>query len=159
MDWSGCPILISHTLRKKWAFPRYQRSRGTMYTEGAAHLMRTIANSRFISRRQYSLFILTCILLLSLAMCAAQQPDKQPAALPDAPKQSATAPKGFFARWANFYRQDWSPPNPSNAAPSPAPARRGLPSPLDSPPFPNSDWSYGGSPRIVRPGWKNYPRE
>jgi len=62
--------------------------------------------------------------------------------------------KGFFARWADFYRQDWSPP-PANGAS--APPRRGLPSPLDSPPFPNSDWSYGGSPVIGEPDTNSYP--
>jgi hypothetical protein len=40
---------------------------------------------------------------------------------------------------------------------SPAPARRGAPSPLDSPPFPNSDWSYGGSPVIGEPDTNSYP--
>jgi hypothetical protein len=33
----------------------------------------------------------------------------------------------------------------------PRTSRRTLPSPLDSPPFPNSDWSYGGSPEIGAP--------
>jgi len=32
-----------------------------------------------------------------------------------------------------------------------------LPSPLDSPPFPNSDWSYGGSPVIGEPDGNSYP--
>ena len=48
-----------------------------------------------------------------------------------------------------------SAPDPQSAGP--APARRGLPSPLDSPPFPNSDWSYGGAPVIGEPDGQTYP--
>ena len=70
-----------------------------------------------------------------------------------APAAETSSTKGFFARWADFYRQDWA----GTAASSPAPARRGLPSPLDSPPFPNSDWSYGGSPVIGEPDSNSYP--
>jgi hypothetical protein len=73
--------------------------------------------------------------------------------IPEAPKQTTSETKGFFARWAEFYRQDWS----GTSASSPAPARRGLPSPLDSPPFPSSDWSYGGSPVIGEPDTNSYP--
>jgi Putative beta-barrel porin-2, OmpL-like. bbp2 len=72
---------------------------------------------------------------------------------PEPPSPAASDTKGFFARWADFYRQDWS----GTAASSPAPARRGLPSPLDSPPFPNADWSYGGSPVIGEPDSNSYP--
>ena len=71
---------------------------------------------------------------------------------PEAPP--APSPN-FFVRWADFYKQDWR-PDP-NAPPSPAPARRGLPSPLDAPPFPSSDWSYGGSPTIGEPDTNSYP--
>ena len=63
------------------------------------------------------------------------------------------APKGFFGRWADFYRQDWK----GTAATGPAPPRRGLRSPLDSPPFPNADWSYGGSPTIGEADTNSYP--
>src|SRR5208282_4890953 len=86
----------------------------------------------------------------------AQQPDNNPSTQPDAPKPSTPEPKSFFARWADFYRQDWSPP-PASSVASPTPARRGFPSPLDSPPFPNSDWSYGGSPVIGEPDTNSYP--
>ncbi|MGB8581781.1 MAG: hypothetical protein WCD47_13230 [Candidatus Sulfotelmatobacter sp.] len=70
-----------------------------------------------------------------------------------APAAETSSTKGFFARWADFYRRDWA----GAASSSPAPARRGLPSPLDSPPFPNSDWSYGGSPVIGEPDTNSYP--
>ena len=61
----------------------------------------------------------------------------------------------FFHRVADFYRKDWH--ADPNAAASPAPARRGVPSPLDSPPFPSADWSYGGSPTIGEPDGNSYP--
>ncbi len=54
-----------------------------------------------------------------------------------------------------YYAEDWKPA--TTAASSPAPARRGLPSPLDSPPFPSADWSYGGSPVIGEPDTNSYP--
>lgn len=84
------------------------------------------------------------------SLLLAQQNDRP---LADAPQTNTPKAKSFFARWASFYREDWA------AAPStaPAPARRGAPSPLDSPPFPNSDWSYGGSPVIGEPDTNSYP--
>jgi hypothetical protein len=77
----------------------------------------------------------------------------QPIRFLNAPKPNVANQKGFFARWAESYREDWS----GTAASSPPPARRGLPSPLDSPPFPNADWSYGGSPTIGEPDTNSYP--
>ena len=57
------------------------------------------------------------------------------------------AHQGFLKRLSHAYAQDWK----GTAASGPEPPRRALPSPLDSPPFPNSDWSYGGSPEIGAP--------
>jgi hypothetical protein len=54
---------------------------------------------------------------------------------------------GFLKRLARAYAQDWHGASDSGAEPP----RRALPSPLNSPPFPNSDWSYGGSPVIGEP--------
>jgi hypothetical protein len=113
--------------------------------------MRPDNNSRFCPF--FVLFI--SIIFLSSSLCPAQQADKEPPSPPDAPKQAVPAPNNFFARWRDFYRQDWSPQAASSA--EPAPARRGLPSPLDSPPFPNSDWSYGGAPVIGEPDTNSYP--
>jgi hypothetical protein len=90
-----------------------------------------------------------CILVLSCAVARGQEPNHE---LPDSPQPKARS-KGFFGRWAEFYLKDWS----GATASSPAPARRGPPSPLDSPPFPNSDWSYGGSPVIGEPDTNSYP--
>src|SRR5580693_10417851 len=96
-------------------------------------------------------FLLLWVVFLSCGHAAGQERETLP--LPDAPKPTSTEKKSFFARWAEFYRQDWR----GTAASSPAPPRRGLPSPLDSPPFPNADWSYGGSPVIGEPGTNSYP--
>lgn len=73
--------------------------------------------------------------------------------LPENPAPRPAQSQGFFGRLADFYRQDWH----GTATASPAPPRRGLPSPLDSPPFPNSDWSYGGSPVLGEPDTNSYP--
>ncbi len=54
---------------------------------------------------------------------------------------------GFLKRLGQAYAKDWK----GSADSGPPPPRRALPSPLDSPPFPNSDWSYGGSPEIGAP--------
>jgi hypothetical protein len=66
---------------------------------------------------------------------------------------SAMAGKGFWGRWAEFYRKDWT----GTTSAAPTPERRGLPSPLNSPPFPSEDWSYGGSPTIGEPDGNSYP--
>jgi hypothetical protein len=106
------------------------------------------------SGRDQSFFrLFVCVVLLSGHLCLGQQPDKKTDPLPEAPKPNIARAKGFFARWRDFYRQDWS----EKTASSLAPARRGLPSPLDSPPFPNADWSYGGSPVIGEPDTNSYP--
>ncbi|HLK47250.1 MAG TPA: TonB-dependent receptor [Bryobacteraceae bacterium] len=57
------------------------------------------------------------------------------------------AHEGFLKRLAHAYQDDWHPSGTSG----PAPPRRALASPLNSPPFPNADWSYGGSPVIGEP--------
>jgi hypothetical protein len=83
--------------------------------------------------------------------------------LPDAPapsvQQAASAvkAKGFWGRWGEFYRDDWNGTAAKAAATAPAAARRGVPSPLDSPPFPSADWSYGGSPTIGEADGNVYP--
>lgn len=48
--------------------------------------------------------------------------------------------QGFGARFAAAYREDAQPADPN----APAPARRGLDSPLPSPPFPSAEWQLGG---------------
>jgi hypothetical protein len=107
-------------------------------------------------RPRYFLLLFACI-LFTCALAPGQE-TKESHPLPDTPQPSTLQPstnekKNFFARLAQFYRQDWS----GTAASSPAPPRRGLPSPLDSPPFPNADWSYGGAPVIGEPDTNSYP--
>src|SRR5579863_1642114 len=109
---------------------------------------------RLFSRHwTYCVVLSFCITFLNSAVSQAQQVIEQTAP-PPYPTESATPEKkSFFRRWAEFYRHDWSGITDS----SPAPVRRGLPSPLDSPPFPNADWSYGGSPVIGEPDTNSYP--
>lgn len=60
--------------------------------------------------------------------------------------------KNFFLRLADAYKEDWHPTQPSG----PSPARRGFDGPLDSPPFPGSDYSVGGTPVIGAPDTQTY---
>ena len=86
---------------------------------------------------------------LTVASCSAQNRRRSIARQPN----SATGRGASSAGCIEFYREDWHP----TAAQGPPPPRRGLPSPLESPPFPNSDWSYGGSPVIGEPDTNSYP--
>ncbi|MGB2627272.1 MAG: outer membrane beta-barrel protein [Candidatus Acidiferrum sp.] len=61
--------------------------------------------------------------------------------------QTGEVPGGFFARFSKAYWQDWTDISPAG----PAQPRRGYPAPVSSPPFPFSDWPYGGSPVIGAP--------
>ena len=81
--------------------------------------------------------------LLALALLAAL-PAGQAMASDDAPATgSADCSKGFGSRLAAAYREDAQPADP-NAPASPAPARRALPSPFESAPFPSAEWQLGG---------------
>jgi hypothetical protein len=104
-----------------------------------------------LNPRRCFYFLLLCMLPCDISL-GRQVPD-QSDSTPDGPRPSPSEPKSFFARWADFYRQDWS----GTPTASPTPTRRGVPSPLDSPPFPNADWSYGGSPVIGEPDTNSYP--
>ena len=53
-------------------------------------------------------------------------------------------PPSFLARLAAAYAADYGPADTTSSPP----ARRLPPAPLDAPPFPNEDWTYGGSPDI-----------
>jgi hypothetical protein len=77
-----------------------------------------------------------------------------------APEQNSTAQMpgdglqgNFFQRLGGFYAKDWTGKLPG----SPAPTRRALDAPLDSPPFPSSDWGSGGSSPIGVPDGNVYP--
>ena len=62
-------------------------------------------------------------------------------------------PQDFFHRLAQAYRKDWRGESTGGSTPE----RRIPAAPLDSPPFPNSDWPYGGSPVIGAPDTNSYP--
>src|SRR6202453_6324 len=120
---------------------RWHSSPSRLHRGEALHSMRPKNNYR---RCPCLLLLLVCVVFLSCDLSLGQQANGTDLP-PDAPKPDAAQAKGFFARWAEFYRQDWSKTSASSPdASSSTPERRGLPSPLDSPPFPNSDWSYGG---------------
>jgi hypothetical protein len=110
------------------------------------------SNNNFRHRRCF-LPLLVYIVFLGCGRSAGQQQSAETDPPPDTAKPSIAQPKGLFARWAEFYRADWA----GTTASSPAPDRRGAPSPLDSPPFPNTDWSYGGSPVIGEADTNSYP--
>ena len=112
--------------------------------------MRSKVDSR---RGLYLLMFVLMFVAVALFGCAPAAGQQVEKPLPDAPKPGKQEAKGFFVRWRDFYREDWK----GTAAVSPVPPRRGVPSPLDSPPFPNSDWSYGGSPVIGEPDTNSYP--
>jgi hypothetical protein len=62
-------------------------------------------------------------------------------------KPATTPPRGFFRRLFKAYADDWKVSSSSEAAPP----FRGDPSPVAGPPFPFSDWPYGGSVVISKP--------
>ncbi len=79
-------------------------------------------------------------------------------AAPTAPVAQDT---NVFGRLFAAYKTDWLPaPPPPVSGPEtmaqPAPTRRGYPAPLDSPPFPGSDFSVGGTPIIGAPDTQTY---
>jgi Putative beta-barrel porin-2, OmpL-like. bbp2 len=111
-----------------------------------------------------------CIAFVLLASTAAfaQTPSTQPSDASEAPAtatdsaQAASAPAAtpapapasgnFFERFGRAYMEDWKPTQPAG----PAPARRGFDAPLDSIPFPGSDYSVGGTPVIGAPDTQTY---
>ena len=97
-----------------------------------------------------------CIALFALtALSASSQQGTDVAAAPGAtPVAPAPADGNFFKRLAAAYMGDWH-PDP-NAPVTPAPKRRGYDGPLDSPPFPSSDYSVGGTPTIGAPDTQTY---
>lgn len=86
--------------------------------------------------------------LLTLALIGPAQLYSQIS--PSAPQPD----RNFFQRLSDAYWQDWKPS--STAASTPAPERRGYPAPLDSPPFPSTDYSVGGTPVIGAPDTQTY---
>ncbi|SDF45322.1 outer membrane beta-barrel protein [Terriglobus roseus] len=104
-----------------------------------------------ISFRSKGCALLTGLLLASATTLHAQTSEAAPA---DAPVQNSDLTQGnFFQRLGHFYVHDWNGTLPS----TPTPQRRALDAPLDSPPYPSSDWGYGGSSAIGIPDGNTYP--
>ncbi|HXS04993.1 MAG TPA: hypothetical protein VN731_10980, partial [Rhodanobacter sp.] len=59
--------------------------------------------------------------------------------------ESGNCSAGFLSRMAAAYREDAHPADPN----APAPKRRAMDAPFDSPPFPNSEWQMGGVPAPI----------
>ena len=111
------------------------------------------------------------IVLFSTSLIFSQTTSQPSADTSSAPTESATsleqqsagaqepapviATGNFFQRFGRAYHDDWFPK--PNAAATPAPARRGYDGPLDSSPFPSTDYSVGGTPVIGAPDTQTYP--
>jgi hypothetical protein len=89
----------------------------------------------------------------SSAENADPQQTPAPSAQSTVPDRGHTLTGNFFHRLAQFYSQDWAGTNPAG----PSVTKRGLPAPVDSPPFPFADWTYGGAPDIGAPDGNTYP--
>jgi hypothetical protein len=89
--------------------------------------------------------------LLSSTVAFAQTQPADPQQAPTANSQPISG--NFFQRLGEFYVRDWKGTLPSG----PAPQRRALDAPLDSPPFPSSDWGYGGTSPVGLPDGNVYP--
>src|SRR5579863_9192074 len=92
--------------------------------------------------------------LVSMLLCGSRtfaQMSDPPA--PSINGAAQVAEGGFFSRLGKAYWTDWK----DTAADSPAPPCRGFPAPESSPPFPFSDWPYGGSPVIGAPDTSGGP--
>lgn len=69
------------------------------------------------------------------------------------PSTSQNPKHSFLKRFFNAYRDDWK----QTPATDPPAKRRGYPAPVDGPPFPFSDWPYGGSVTIGAPWTQSSP--
>ncbi len=102
-------------------------------------------------------FVYALSFALSVALLN-QSPAQSTADTPTAASSqpaSSSSPR-FFTRFGEAYKSDWAPAPVDGPQPT-APERRGYPAPLDSPPFPSSDWSVGGTPTIGAPDSQTYP--
>ena len=73
--------------------------------------------------------------------------------VPDSPAPHKREAASFFGRLVRAYADDWK----GTASSGPDPVRRGNPAPVDGPPFPFSDWPYGGSIVIGAPWTQSSP--
>ena len=116
----------------------------------------------FAALRRCSTVGFVSLSLIACATALAQGSQNSNGSTANATPAAPTVPDGnFFERLGAAYKADWSPaPSPAVSGPSAtepaAPARRGYPAPLDSPPFPGSDFSVGGTPIIGAPDTQTY---
>jgi hypothetical protein len=106
----------------------------------------------------FRLWPLGAVFLLASHSAFAQADSSEASSVvpPEAAEPNAPTPQGnFFQRLGVAYHDDWF-PAPSVAA-APSPARRGYPGPVDSTPFPGTDYSVGGTPTIGAPDTQTYP--
>jgi len=104
-------------------------------------------------RLSLMLVISMAIVVALVSGASAQQPAGQPAQPPkDTPASPPAESSNFFGRFFGAYVDEFK-EAPSN---EPEPPRRALPAPLDSPPFPSSEWQ--GFPIVGVPySTKEYP--
>lgn len=125
--------------------------------------------SSVLFAQRLTLLAVALILVGTAAHSFGQAPDKNnspqqadnaaanpssPAAEPQEKKSSSASSQNFFRRLAKAYADDWKPASSGDEA---APKFRGTPSPVDGPPFPFSDWPYGGSVVIGKPWTQSGP--
>jgi hypothetical protein len=78
-----------------------------------------------------------------------------PSAPPPSPVPVAALNNSLIRRLGRAYVADWAGNGPGTAVPQQP--RRGYPGPIESPPFPASDWPIGGTPTIGVPDGQTYP--
>jgi Putative beta-barrel porin-2, OmpL-like. bbp2 len=114
----------------------------------------SISDCRRRRWQSYSPFILLLsIFLVPWAGVQAQDSLVLSTAVVQDSEKTQESKENFFQRFGRAYIEDWK----GIAQSGPEPARRILPAPLDSPPFPFADWQYGGAPDIGAPDTNYYP--
>jgi hypothetical protein len=103
----------------------------------------------YIKKALATAILLAAAPVFSPVMAQSTNVSSMPAStsLPAAPvaSESNDCSRSFFSRFAAAYREDAQPAD-TNA---PAPKRRAMDAPFDSPPFPNSEWQLGGVPAPI----------
>jgi hypothetical protein len=87
------------------------------------------------------------------SLTPAQGPDAAQSEATSGIQQNDLAAGNFFQRLGSFYNHDSHGTLPAAAQTG---SRRALEAPLDSPPYPSSDWGYGGSSTVGVPDGNTY---
>jgi hypothetical protein len=99
------------------------------------------------------IFVLVCVLAIHTTCFFVPLANAQSESTVTPATQTETKPYGFFSRFFKAYADDWKQTSSSDSDLK----RRGFPAPVDGPPFPFSDWPYGGSPVIGAPWTQSSP--